>query len=249
MEMNLKIELDEDNSFGSRGELFGKKSVKWISKLLNEETKNKSVLDLGCGTGVIAREFYEAGFDVTGVDISIIALKYARSMNKNINYIYGDYFEINFNRTFDIIYLGYCALGMYNKQKRYELIKKCYNHLNDGGLLILDVFSKYKFSNFCDYKIWEIDMEKNQWATSPYLHFLNFIVYPEDNTYLDRHIIFKDSVLKIYNRWNHVFDINELRDSLNHCGFTKLDFYNDICGLPYAKGGDTICVIAHKYLS
>ncbi|MEY8256474.1 class I SAM-dependent methyltransferase [Erysipelotrichaceae bacterium 66-17] len=248
MEMNLSIELDESNNLGSRGIKFATNSVNWLDKLLNENCTKKSVLDLGCGTGIITREFYKAGYEVIGVDISSKAIAYAKKNTEEINYINSDYFTLNINNTFDIIYLGYCTLGMYGPKKRFELLRKCYEYLNDGGVLVLDVFSQYKFANFCEYKIWDIDISDDMWTKSPYLHFLNFIIYKEDNTYLDRHIIYNENEIKCYNRWNHTFSIQELTDSLRNNGFAEIQIYNDICGGPYKKGGDTICAVAYKYL-
>lgn len=58
--MNLKIELDESNKLGSRGEKFAAKSVKCIEK---------SALDLECSTGIVTREFYKLGYEVIGVEL------------------------------------------------------------------------------------------------------------------------------------------------------------------------------------
>ncbi|EOS62142.1 hypothetical protein C815_00033 [Firmicutes bacterium M10-2] len=69
MEMNLKIELDESNKLGSRGEKFAAKSVKWIDDLLNKKCIEKSALDLECSTGIVTREFYKLGYEVIGVEL------------------------------------------------------------------------------------------------------------------------------------------------------------------------------------
>ncbi|TET38193.1 MAG: class I SAM-dependent methyltransferase [Planctomycetota bacterium] len=44
------------------------------------EGSNRTLLDIGCGGGYLLREAYGRGFGVTGCDISIVAVKTARSI-------------------------------------------------------------------------------------------------------------------------------------------------------------------------
>ena len=41
-------------------------------------TANKSVVDVGCGTGLVSRELHERGCELTGIDISSAMLEHAR---------------------------------------------------------------------------------------------------------------------------------------------------------------------------
>jgi len=56
--------------------------------------KNCKVLDVGCGEGHLSRIFAEHGYDVTGIEISEVALEWAKSKcvgsKNNINYIHAD---------------------------------------------------------------------------------------------------------------------------------------------------------------
>ena len=65
--------------------------VDYVYKLINENGKKvKSILDLGCGTGIHAEMLYEKGYDICGVDLSEEMLNEARESakisNKNIEY-------------------------------------------------------------------------------------------------------------------------------------------------------------------
>src|SRR3989344_9495593 len=72
------------------------RSAEWYRKLLGEEgtyqrdvilpnllrvleiKKGEIILDLGCGTGFFAREFYKLGARVAGVDVSKAMIEIAR---------------------------------------------------------------------------------------------------------------------------------------------------------------------------
>ena len=88
-----------------------KDSVEEWKKFLYRSTRDssgRSVLDLGTGTGDIALYFAEAGFSVTGIDISSEMIKqakeHARQNGHEINFECGDAENLRFDdNTFDII--------------------------------------------------------------------------------------------------------------------------------------------------
>ncbi|MCK4352700.1 class I SAM-dependent methyltransferase [candidate division WOR-3 bacterium] len=59
--------------------------------------KHKKILDIGCGIGDLALEFAQKGADVTGVDISVEAIKEAKKRVKEIKDAYA--LNINFYAT------------------------------------------------------------------------------------------------------------------------------------------------------
>lgn len=50
-------------------------------------------LDIGCGSGVDAQWLAERGFDVTGVDLSAVAVAKARERTSQANFVAGDFTE------------------------------------------------------------------------------------------------------------------------------------------------------------
>ena len=74
----------------------------------SQDSSGKSVLDLGTGTGDIALYFAEAGFSVTGIDISSEMIKQAKEHacrnGHEITFECGDAENLHFNdNSFDII--------------------------------------------------------------------------------------------------------------------------------------------------
>lgn len=88
-----------------------KDTVKEWKKFLYRSTQDssgRSILDLGTGTGDIAAYFAEAGFSVTGIDISSEMIKqakeHARQNGHEINFQCGDAENLRFgDNSFDII--------------------------------------------------------------------------------------------------------------------------------------------------
>ncbi len=72
-----------------------------FSKYGNDDS---SILDIGCGTGVIASYFARKN-KVTGLDISSTALRYARMRDKTLKLVKGDAQNVNFKpKSFDWVF-------------------------------------------------------------------------------------------------------------------------------------------------
>ncbi len=64
-----------------------------------------SVLDLGCGEGLLAYKFKPYCAKITGLDLSKDALKIASQINPECEFLYGDISKTNLPRkSFDIVY-------------------------------------------------------------------------------------------------------------------------------------------------
>jgi SAM-dependent methyltransferase len=70
--------------------------------------RDSTVLELGCGIGVLSKFMAQLGAHVTAVDLSPKLIEYAASnMNhENIRYINQDVTDIAYNETFDVIVLA-----------------------------------------------------------------------------------------------------------------------------------------------
>lgn len=111
------------------------------SKVLARE--GACVLDLGIGTGQLARRFYEAGHPVTGVDFSEEMLQIARQSMPAAELIAADFTsampkEIN-GRGFDFIVMTY-AFHHIPYQQQASFLSKLSDYLTaDGQILIGDI--------------------------------------------------------------------------------------------------------------
>ncbi len=128
---------------------------KW-AKALSEISKAhvrqpRTVLELACGTGTLAIELSKQGFICEGVDISeemlAIANHKAIESVQRIRFLCQDIQAFNTGKKYDVIFSmcdGFNYLtedgGMVNA------FKAVHKHLNDDGIFIFDLSSKYKLS-------------------------------------------------------------------------------------------------------
>lgn len=84
---------------------------KWIAGIewkllfnLIRPDANRTLLDVGCGTGHFTRRFAAAGLSVTGVDPNQAALDYACQQDSHIEYLQADALSLPFSRgSFDYV--------------------------------------------------------------------------------------------------------------------------------------------------
>tara|TARA_R100000458_G_C8261023_1_gene236510 strand:+ start:611 stop:1372 length:762 start_codon:yes stop_codon:yes gene_type:complete len=106
---------------------------------------SKSVLDVGCGTGMHMSEFQSMGWDVQGVDISNAMLDIARSRLGN-DIVLEDSIE-KIQDKFDL------AISMFNVINhiggRYDNLEEFFrgvsSKMNRGGILVFDCFNHDAF--------------------------------------------------------------------------------------------------------
>ena len=113
----------------------------WKKEIIKRISRCNSILDLGCGTGIltfqIAEKFPNA--KITGVDLTEGYLKIAKDKLKpyhKISFLLYDAEKITLDDTFDCITSSY-ILKYCNPQ---ILIERCLCHLNAGGKIILHDF-------------------------------------------------------------------------------------------------------------
>ncbi|MCL2517823.1 MAG: class I SAM-dependent methyltransferase [Oscillospiraceae bacterium] len=110
-----------------------------IANLVEVDTLIPKILDLGCGTGLELERLFIKYPDmiVTGIDLSSEMLEELKNKykNKNINVIYGSYFDVDFGGDFDIVLSTY-SLHHFNETEKLLIYKKVFDTLKSGGLYI-----------------------------------------------------------------------------------------------------------------
>ena len=107
------------------------------------KTKDKKkLLELACGTGIQSVCFSQAGFDVTGLDLSAdmlkIAEKRAASAKQKIDFIEGNMLDLSQAGTYDFVTCYSDSICyMQDEVEVGDVFKEVYNALNEGGVFIL----------------------------------------------------------------------------------------------------------------
>lgn len=101
----------------------------------------KSILDLGCGTGLICNELSKLGHDVTGVDPAEAMLEVSRtkSHGKNIEWVRSTAQAFRTNKKFDLIIMtGNAFQVLLTEADLVALFKQIKSHLKPTGLFAFE---------------------------------------------------------------------------------------------------------------
>ena len=109
----------------------------WLADLQQRVPVAGSILDLGCGCGVpVARSLAEAGFLVTGVDISEVQIERARRLVPDATFIRADATTVSFPpASFDAVVCLYAIIHM-PLEAQPGLLRQAATWLRPGGWLL-----------------------------------------------------------------------------------------------------------------
>ena len=108
------------------------------------------VLELAVGTGRIAIHLAEKGFEVAGIDNSEEMLKLCRDkisklskdVASKIKVEPGNMSNFSLNRSFKFVFVPFNSFLLQpNKTDQENCLKCAYNHLDDDGIFMVDIFS------------------------------------------------------------------------------------------------------------
>lgn len=102
----------------------------------------KSILIPGVGYGRNAKTFLDNGFEVTGIEISETAIRLARENGLDFRIYHGPVKRMPYGKSlYDGIFC-YALLHLLNQNDRRQFLKKCFDQLQPGGIMVFIVVSK-----------------------------------------------------------------------------------------------------------
>ena len=108
--------------------------------------KDKKVLDVGCGGGILAEALSELGANVTGIDASEntigVAKSHSRSIGSDVIYIQNtieEFISSHPNEKFDVIT---CLEMLEHVPSPNEIIKSCSSLLKDDGNIFFSTINR-----------------------------------------------------------------------------------------------------------
>ncbi len=109
-----------------------------------------TILDIGCGTGVVTSKLQKDNFEIVGADYSSDMLLIARDRNPNIEYftfdMSKDYLPIS---TYDsIISIVDSVSYLITEEDLIHFFTEVYSSLNDGGVFLFDFHTISKLLQF-----------------------------------------------------------------------------------------------------
>ncbi len=101
------------------------------------------LLDIACGRGRHAIYLNKKGYDVTGIDLSIANIQYARQFeNDRLHFYVHDMRNLFYDSFFDIAFNLFTSFGYFETDEEHIDALKTFNKaLKPDGLLVLDFFN------------------------------------------------------------------------------------------------------------
>jgi len=247
----LEYHLNESIDAASRNRKFIDSSASWIINNF-KLSKEKSVIDFGCGPGLYTSRFAKTGAFVTGIDFSRNSLNYAEKKAKQdqlkINYICDNYLNYTTDKHFDLITMIMCDFTVLSPLQRTNLLRKFYSLLKPNGSIILDVYSLNYFNKKQEQAMYEFNQMNNFWSSEDYYSFLNTFKYEKEKLLLDKYTIYtRKRKFQIYN-WAQCFDKEMITEEFDKAGLQIKNFFADISGNEYNKETDEFAIVAQRKL-
>ncbi|NVK03504.1 MAG: class I SAM-dependent methyltransferase [Flavobacteriia bacterium] len=247
----LEVHLNPEIDLASRKPESIHATINWI---LDEHAPDRKlkILDLGCGPGLYSEILANAGHSVTGMDISLNSIEYAKQSSieqgLDIDYRHGSYLDLDLGtEEYDLVLLIYTDFGPLLPKERLLLIEKVAKSLNDGGKFIFDVLRKNEIASKVSPINWGC-ASSGFWSNEAHLTLSSSFHYPEADVILYQHIICEESGgVKTYRFWNHFYDENSIQDILSTSSFGDVEFEDDIVlGDDPFSGKNVLFTIATK---
>ena len=109
----------------------------------------KTLLEIGSGTGNLAKRFQENNQDYIGLDYSQSMIAIAKERNKNGTFLHGDMREFELEKPVDCILItGRSTSYLITNEDINNTFGSIYKNLNKGGILIFDFIDANRFIPF-----------------------------------------------------------------------------------------------------
>jgi len=123
---------------------FAKNSAPGLLRVLRQnEIPTGLVIDLGCGSGIWARELSRAGYDVLGIDISPAMIEIARKRVPQAEFRIESLLKAKLPRCDAVTSLGECLNYLFDRRNSVNqlrrLFRRIYTALKPGGVFVFDI--------------------------------------------------------------------------------------------------------------
>ena len=135
---------------------FDLRMVPYLQRLLQEHpVAGREMIELACGTGTIAVAMAQAGWQVTGVDLSAAMLTEARrkaeAAAQAITWRRQDMRQLTVERPVDLITCLYDSINyMLTSEDLLATFRRVHAALRPGGLFLFDMNTAYAFESLWD---------------------------------------------------------------------------------------------------
>ena len=192
----------------------------WVD-FVHVHSKGKKMLEVACGSGEITLALATDGYDVSALDLSSDMLTCAQEKDGSDRIIWkqGDMRDLSSWSLFDGI-LCFCDSLNYllSKADVQAFFSQAYEHLNDFGVLLFDMHSQDRLSEF-----------QEEYCEAGTVHGTPYewtIQAEEDRIYHNFAFYDKDAHITLEQHIQRVYEPQWIKDQLEKLGF-RVSIYTD----------------------
>ena len=196
---------------------------KFIERLIKklQPSPGSRMLDVGCGKGRHSISLSEMGFAVTGIDISVDSIQYARQFeNDSLEFYQHDMrlpFRINY---YDFVFNFFTSFGYFNTRREHDDTMRTFTgSLKKDGILVIDYLNvHYAEENIIHHEekqVGDTTFTLRRWHDDE--HFYKKIII-EDSLLTDQ-LVFTEKVSK--------FTIGDFTEMLSFQGLQVQEVFGD----------------------
>jgi len=242
----LAYHLNPDIEAASRSHTFIERSAAWIARHFGLGQQSR-VCDFGCGPGLYTSRFAAICGQVTGLDFSVSSLEYARTHSPDVDYVLGNYLDFESTQRFDLITMIMCDFCALSPGQRQALLQKFRTLLNDGGSVLLDVYSLNAYDKREEQSLCERRQLNGFWSEQDYFAFVNTFKYDDAKVVLDQYTIYpEDGTEKTVYNWLQYYDFETLRSEIEANGLFIAERFVNVAGDAYRVDSDEFAVVLKR---
>lgn len=128
-----------DDGFGEHA----RKAAPGIIELLKQSgVRTGHVVDVGCGSGILARRLLDHDFSVTGIDLSPSMIDIRLRRAPGARYIVGSFLDVEIPACDAVTSTGECLCYLFDERNNLRALSRLFERihlaLRPGGLLVFD---------------------------------------------------------------------------------------------------------------
>ena len=208
-----------------------------------------SVLDVGCGTGLLTVRLAQQGKDVTGLDPAeeMLAIARKRPAGELVTWLQGDARSLTLDRTFDLVIMtGHVFQVFLSNQDIKAVFTNIFSMLAPGGKLVFETrnpaakpwlnWNPEKTRKTINLEnIGPVTIEHDlQWIEDDKVCFHTHHYFPKTTSPMTN-----ESILRFAAQ-------NDIEDLLSECGFSSLHWQGDWDGSPVTDDSPELIVQATR---
>ena len=201
-------------------------------RALADEVDARSIVDLGCGTGLLTRSLAGPGRTVVGVDPSRTMLDFARRQpgSEAVTWILGDASALDPTATVDLAICTGNAIMQIAPAELPATSRSLAAALRPGGTLSFET----RNPAFREWEHWTTGVGERDTPVGRLREWMEVTEVSDGRVVFDAHNVFPDGRDRVYTNTLYFRTAEEFRSELEAAGFTDVTWAGDWRGTPAA---------------